>query len=253
MDPTTDAYVKKYGPYVAVGLVVLYFLYTYMSGSSTSSTATTASGLTSAQLASNTALAAQQLSNQGAAQLATIQANGQIALAQVQGSTTATLEGTLAAAQAYQTNINATATVANTAIAQTAQQNETGYNALSTGFTNYVVGASNIAATEAAATSNIAVSNNNTGLQVAQDIQSIANLVSAAYGEGSGFGGAGAQSYYSMGGLQTIPVVVGVGNTANGQTAGNGSIVYGPNGNWTLVPPTGQGSSGTSGAVAQVT
>ena len=249
MDPTTEAYVKKYGPYVAVGLVVLYFLYTYMSGSSTSSTATTASGLTSAQIASDAALASQQLSNQGAAQLATIQANGQIALAQVQGSTQATLEGTLAAAQSYQGNINATAAVANTAIASTASQNSTGYNALATGFTNYVVGASNIAATEAAATSNIAVSNNSTGQQVGQDIQAIADLVSAAYGTGSGIGGAGAQAYYNMGGLQTVPVMVGQGNTANG-FSGGGSIVYGPNGSWTITPPAGQGSSG---AVAQVT
>ena len=214
MDDEAGQFLKKNAAYIAAGIVVLYLLYTYMSGSSSSTSATTVAG-------TNAALAQQSQADTAAIQLAQTQGQVQYALAATQAqeavqvasindSANVAVEQTLASAQAYATNINANMSVANTAIAATQAQNVAGYNALATGFSNFMVGSSNEVATAAAATSNIASSNNATGQQVAQDIQSVANLVSSVYGMGSGFGGYMSNAYGNI--LQpatTIPVYVG--------------------------------------------
>ncbi len=202
---------KKYGLYIGAGLVLFYLAYSYLNAGTSSSSTSTTGGLSSTDYAT---LAAASLNSQTQLQLAQIQANGAAAVAQINADATNQEYGTLAGAQAYGQNIAATQSVANTAIAATASENIAGYNALATGFTNYVVGSANEIATAAAATGNIANSNNATGQQVAQDITAIASLVSAAEGGGVGLGSYfGGAQYNMMGGLQTIPIAVGSPNT----------------------------------------
>ena len=212
-DLANNPQVKKYGIYVAVGLVALYFFYSYMSGSSTSSGTSSTTALDVPPNAA--ALDAASIQAQSQLQLAGLASQTSLGLAQINAQSTNYQYGTLAGLQAYSQNIGAAETVANTAIAATSNQNITGYNALASGFSNYVVGSANEIATAAAATSNIAASNNNTGSQVAGDLQAVASIIAAAEGGGAfsfgnNYGGA---AFNTMQGLQTIPVVVGQPNT----------------------------------------
>ncbi len=211
-DITNNPAVKKYGVYVGVGLVALYLVYSYMSSSGSTAGPTTSTSDVPPNIAALDMASIQAQANLQAAQLASQTSLG---LAQISADSTNYQYGTLAGLQAYTTNIGAAETVANTAIAATANENITGYNALATGFSNYIVGSANEIATTAAATSNLGGYNDQTGTQVASDLQAVASIVAAAEGGGAfSFGNNyGASAFNTMQGLQTIPVVVGQPNT----------------------------------------
>jgi hypothetical protein len=181
-DPNVEKMFKKHWPwFVAGGLGFAYLAYTYLSSSSTAATSTNTTSTAAPTLDPTTAY-----NDQTQAQIASITANAQTSVAQIQAAQAVQTQNIVTNGENYQTLVNAAAVQTNSLAATAVQQNVQMAQALATGFGNYAISTANIATAESSAAANLGASNDaaNGSNVLGSTLSGIGNIIGGINGSG---------------------------------------------------------------------